>query len=497
MIVVALGVLLQLGFTLSILLSFGEHSALINMGFEFLSIVLFLGLIRNSKSMNTKIPWIILILLAPIFGTLLYVVLGQNLHTSKILKAIQASTKNSKKYLEQDAKILEKIKQKNPNIYGQVNYICQKAGYPVYENTGIQYFEIGEKAYQAMLEELKKAEKFIFIEYFIIENGEMWQGILDILEEKAQAGVDVRVIYDDVGSVATLKNHYDKVLEKKGIQCICFNKLKAALAVIMNHRDHRKIMVIDGCVAFSGGINLADEYINKKKKYGHWKDNAIMLKGKAVWNFTVMFLEIWNAYRNQDEDYRKFQPTVSKQTTEDGYVCPYGECPLDDEIVGENVYLNIINQAKEYVYIFTPYLIIDSEMITALTLASKRGVDVRIITPGIPDKKMVFSLTKSYYEMLIKEGVKILEYTPGFVHSKVFVCDDEVATVGTINLDYRSLYLHFECGVYVYQSEVIKAIKKDALETCEKCRLLALKDCEVGLFRAMYQAILRLFAPLM
>lgn len=495
--VIAICIIFQLVVTLSILIEISDHFALIHLLYEILSILIFLGIIRNSKSMNNKIPWIILISISPIIGGLLYLILGRNLYRSKTLKSINKSIEKSKKNLKQDKKILEKLKQENKNIYGQVRYIWENAGYPITHKNRIIYYPTGEKAYKSMLRELEKAEKFIFLEYFIIEEGEMWQGILEILERKAKEGVDVRVIYDDAGCVTKLKNNYDKELEAKGIKCICFNKLKAVLAVVMNNRDHRKIMVIDGNIAFSGGINLADEYINKKEKFGYWKDNAIMVKGEATWNFTMMFLEIWNAYREEKSDYNKFKPTFIPNSTRGGYICPYGESPLDDEIVGENIYLNIINQAKDYVYIFTPYLIIDSEMITALTLASKRGVDVRIIMPGIPDKKIVNSLSKSYYEMLINDGVKIYEYTPGFIHSKVFVSDDEVATVGTINLDYRSLYLHFECGVYIYKSKVIEIIKQDVLKSCRKCKLITKEDCKVGIFKAMFQAVLRLFAPLM
>ena len=310
-----------------------------------------------------------------------------------------------------------------------------------------------------MLEELKKAEKFIFFEYFIVNHGEMWNSILEILEEKAKKGVDVRVMYDDLGCLSTLKSSYPKELDKKGIKCVAFNKLKPFAGVIMNNRDHRKILVIDGKVAFSGGINIADEYINKITKYGHWKDNAIRVKGDAVWNYTVMFLSIWNSFRHEDGDYTKFKYKFDNNIN-NGFVIPYGETPLDEEVTGEDIYLNIINQANKYVYIFTPYLIIDTDVINALNLAAKRGVDVRVVIPGIPDKKVVYTLSESYVEPLIKGGVKVYKYTPGFVHSKVFVADDNIATVGTINMDYRSLYLHFECGCYFENVDVIKDIKK-------------------------------------
>lgn len=493
--IIIICILVQIVWLLLIVANFSSFLPL-NAILTILSVLIVLTIIKNEKHLDNKLPWIILIILVPFFGGLLYVFVGANLYSTPMLKKINGDKKNERKYLTQDIKVIEDIENQNLNVYGQVKYMSNYVGYPIYNNTDIKYFPLGEDAYTVMIEELKKAKKFIFLEYFIIGEGQMWQGILDILEQKVKEGVDVRVMYDDVGSIRSLPNKYDKFLESKGIKCVVFNKLKPIIAVIMNNRDHRKIMIIDGNVSFSGGINIADEYINKKERYGHWKDNGIMIKGEATWNFTVMFLKIWNAYREEDKNFDKFKPTELEKIG-DGYLLPYGENPLDDEIVGENIYLNIINQAKKYVYIFTPYLIIDSEMISAITLASKRGVDVRIVTPGIPDKKIVFTLTRSYYEMLIREGVKIYEYTPGFLHSKVFVCDDEIATVGTLNLDYRSLYLHFECGIYIYNSKVIHEIKKDVLETIQKSHIISEKESKPGLIKSMVQAILKIFAPLM
>ncbi len=493
--IVALCILVQIVWILLIVANFSSYIPL-NVILTLLSVLIVLAIVKNGKHIDNKLPWIILIMLFPFFGGLLYVFVGANLYSTPMLKKINDNKKSERKYLEQDSKIIEDIANKDLDVHGQVKYISNYVGYPIYDNTDIKYFPLGEDVYKVMLEELKKAKKFIFLEYFIIGEGQMWQGILDILEQKVKEGVDVRVMYDDVGSIKSLPNNYNKFLESKGIKCVVFNKLKPVIAVIMNNRDHRKIMIIDGNVAFSGGINIADEYINKKKRYGHWKDNGIMIKGEATWNFTVMFLKIWNAYREEDKKIEQFKPTIT-DVKGDGYVLPYGENPLDDEIVGENIYLNIINQAKKYIYIFTPYLIIDTEMISAITLARKRGVDVRIITPGIPDKKIVFTLTRSYYEMLIKDGVSIYEYTPGFLHSKVFVCDDKIATVGTVNLDYRSLYLHFECGIYIYDSKVIEDIKKDFLTTMEKSKAVSKKEYKVGFIKSMFQAVLKIFAPLM
>lgn len=493
-IIVGLGVILQICISLSILLFLGKYLAIIELLYRVFSILLVLAIIKESKNLSIDLPWIIIIMLFPIVGALLYVVIGRNLHKSKILKIINSHIEESKKYLEQDKKIKEEIEKDSRD---KLKYISDYVGFPVSKKNKLKYYPLGELAYENMLEELKKAKEFIFLEYFIINHGIMWQSILDILEQKAKQGLDIRVMYDDLGSVAMLPSNYPKILEQKGIKCIAFNELKPFLGVFMNNRDHRKMMIIDGKTVFSGGINLSDEYININSAYGHWKDNGIMIKGEAVWNFTIMFLSMWNSYRKEDKDYTKFKIKENMDYPENGYVVPFGESPLDDEIVGENVYLNIINQAKKYVYIFTPYLIIDTEMLNALTLASKRGVDVRIVVPGIPDKKIVYDLTSSYFNSLIKYGVKIYQYTPGFVHSKVFVSDDNVAVVGTINMDYRSLYLHFECGVYMENTDIIKEIKKDLEETIKKSHLVTKKEAKPNFLKGLWQAILRLFAPLM
>lgn len=434
-------------------------------------------------------------MLFPIVGALLYIVIGGNLHKSKVLKAIKQSEEKGNKYFIQDEKIKKEIESQNN---GKINYLMNYLNFPVTKNNNINYYKLGELAYPEMLKELKNAKKFIFLEYFIIKNGTMWSEILKILEGKAKEGLDVRLIYDDMGCIALLPTSYPKQMKEKGIKCIAFNKLNPFLGVIMNNRDHRKMMIIDGKTVFSGGMNLADEYINLEHPYGKWKDNGIKITGEAVWNFTIMFLNMWNSYRKDDEDYKKYKYDFSKENLEqNGYTIPYGETPLDNEIVGENVYLNIINQAQKYVYIMTPYLIIDTDMINSLILAAKRGVDVRIVVPGIPDKKIVYSLTTSYFETLIKNGVKIYKYTPGFVHSKVFVSDDNIATVGTINLDYRSLYLHFECGIFMQDVEVIKDVKKDLVDTIGESHFVSKKEAMPKLLKSVWQAVLRLFAPLM
>lgn len=492
--VVVIGLLLQIFLSLLVYIKLGEFLQIIQISYGIISIIIVLTIIKDSKRLSSDLVWIIVIMLFPIIGTLLYIILNKNRNNSKILKNINKNIEEGKKYLIQDKTIQEEIHSKN---LGQLEYISDFSGFPVTKNNEIKYYPLGDDVYPVMLEELKKATKFIFMEYFIINKGEMWQGILDILKEKAKQGVDVRVIYDDMGSVALLSSKYPKELEKYGIKCILFNKLSPFSGVIMNHRDHRKMTIIDGHTVFSGGINISDEYININSKRGHWKDNGIMVKGEAVWNFTVMFLEIWNAFRNDDNDYTKYKYSFQKQYPENGFVVPYGESPLDNDVTGEDIYLNIINQSKKYVYIYTPYLIIDTDMINSLILAARRGVDIRIVVPGIPDKKIVYDVTSSYFSALIQGGVKIYKYTQGFVHSKVFLSDDEVATVGTINMDYRSLYLHFECGIYMKDTNVISDIKDDINTTIEKSHEITKKETKYKFSKSMWQAILRLFAPLM
>ena len=493
--IVAVGVLMQIILSVSVLAIFGKKIAFVEILYRIAGILLVLGIIKESKSLSKDLPWVIIIAMFPIVGALLYIVISGNLLQSKVLKSIRKSEKNGKKYFVQDKAIKKEIENKNN---GKINYLMNYLNFPVTKNNDIKNYPFGELAYKEMLKELKNAKKFIFLEYFIIKNGTMWSEILKILEEKAANGLDDRLMYDDMGCIAFLPTSYPKQMEAKKIKCIAFNKLNPFLGVIMNNRDHRKMMIIDGKTVFSGGMNLADEYINLTHPYGTWKDNGIKITGDAVWNFTVMFLNMWNSYRKEDKNYTEFKYDFKQENIpENGYTIPYGETPLDSEIVGENVYLNIINQAQKYVYIMSPYLIIDTDMINSLILAAKRNVDVRIVVPGIPDKKIVYSLTSSYFETLIKNGVKIYKYTPGFVHSKVFVSDDNIATVGTINLDYRSLYLHFECGVFMQDTDAIKNVKKDLNETIKKSHLVSEKEATPKLLKGIGQAVLRLFAPLM
>ena len=334
------------------------------------------------------------------------------------------------------------------------------------------------------------------MEYFIIREGIMWDRILDILKAKAEDGVKVRLIYDDLGCFSQIPRNFDAELREYGIECVPFNPFRPVLTSVHNNRDHRKIAVIDGKVAFTGGINLADEYINAYEKHGHWKDASVMLKGKAAWSFTLMFLEMWELCTGKREDWAQYFPG-NKLYAQEGFVQPYGDSPMDNENVGEQVYLSIINGARNYLYINTPYLIVDDGMVSALCHAAKSGVDVRIVTPHKWDKWAVHMTTRSYYRELVRAGVRIYEYTKGFIHSKTFVSDDEIATVGTVNLDYRSLYLHFECGAVMYGGRAVGQIKEDFLKTLEICQHITEQDCVYSLPMRMFQDMMRVFAPLM
>lgn len=465
---------------------------------EVIGVLLLLKIINSRANPSYKIAWLVPILTIPIFGTLFYLILGTK-SSKRTDKRTEEISSKFKMNLIPDTKILKTIQKENLDAYNQIQYLMNYGKFPVYENTSSEYLEIGQVYYQKLMEELKQAKHYIFLEYFIIQEGKMWNSILDLLVKKVKEGVDVRVIYDDMGCIVTLPSGYYKKLQKYGIKACSFNKFVPVLNAKLNNRDHRKIAIIDGWVGFTGGINLADEYINEFEKHGYWKDNGIMIKGEAVWNLTVMFLSTWDYIQKEKTNYEKFKPHFYHKEVlkEKGYILPYDDSPLDNEIVGETVYLNLINKAKKYVYITTPYLIIDNELETALKIAAKSGVDVRIITPGIADKKTVNEVTKAYYPSLLEAGVKIYEYIPGFIHAKTFIVDDIYATVGTVNLDYRSLYLHFECGIWMYKTDCIKIIKKDYENTLVKSKAILKEDTKIGLFRSLKRAILRLFAPLL
>ena len=462
-----------------------------------LSLLLTLRIINNKSNPAFKIAWLIPILLFPVLGGLVYLVFGSD-RTGKYIRNKMGRIEKEMQDGISKANERSGIEKMPPDVVNQSHYISNSAHCPPYKNTTVEYLPMGEVKFERMVQELKKAKRYIFMEYFIIQEGTMWNTILDVLEEKAKEGVDVRVIYDDMGCILTLPTGYEKTLREKGIQCQIFNPSIPILSSHFNTRDHRKICVIDGNVGFTGGINLADEYINGYEKHGHWKDTAILLKGEAVFSLTTMFLSMWDyLIKKEGEDYAAYYPDSWDENAQ-GIVQPFADNPLDDEAVGETVYLNLINKAKRYVYITTPYLILSNEMVTAMNTAAKSGVDVRIITPHVPDKWYVHAVSRSYYEMLVEAGVKIYEYTPGFVHAKTFVVDDEYAVVGTINLDYRSLYLHFECAAWMYKASCVTDVRDDFLKTQQMSQEITLEECRnISIPRRLGRSVLRVLAPLM
>ncbi len=495
-VLVVLALLIQAAWIASLILRLSTFIRYANIILELFSLLMVFYIAQKDTKASFKLAWVVPILLFPLFGGLIYLFFGTKSPTNRMRRKLEAADAKLASSIPDSTALIDKVTARDAQIGSQMHYICEAGKCALYQNTEIRYFPSGEEAYAVMMQEIAKAERFIFLEYFIVEEGKMWDPMLELLTQKAKSGVDVRMIYDDMGSLTNLPYDYQQKLEKRGIRCIRFNPFKPILSIVMNNRDHRKILVIDGKVGFTGGINLADEYINEKSRFGHWKDTAVLLHGEAVWNLTRLFLSMWQAFRPDEEDLNLFRPDFSKEPlpTSDGYVLPYGDTPLDSEPLGENIYLSIIHSAKRYLYIFTPYLIIDEALSDALVLAAKRGVDVRMITPGIPDKRSAYILTRSHYQKLLQGGVKMFEYTPGFLHAKSFVCDDEVATVGTVNLDYRSLHLHFECGVYFYQSSIIADLKADFLDTQSKSS--PAKPPRMGLIGGLCNAVLRLFAPL-
>ena len=427
-------------------------------------------LFNSGMDSSAKLTWMFIIALLPITGAALLAFTQTNLGHRAIRRRAAEMIGQTFDAIPQPEGVLEKLAGDASGTDDLDAYLNRSGCFPVFDDTEVTYFPLGEDKFAAMLEELKKAEKFIFMEYFIIDEGFMWGSILQILEEKARAGVDVRVMYDGMLEISTLPSNYCKLLGERGIRAKAFAPIRPVVSSHYNYRDHRKILVIDGKVAFNGGVNLADEYINRIDRFGHWKDTAVMLKGGAARSFALMFLQMWNI----TEEKPQFEPwlvdTGYVPEHPSGFVIPYGDCPLDDDKVGETVYMDILNRATDYVHIMTPYLILDGELETAIKYAAERGVDVKLILPGVPDKKLAYALAKSHYWRLIKAGVRIYEYTPGFVHAKVFVSDDKKAVVGTINLDYRSLYHHFECATYMYRTACIPDIERDFQQTLAKCR---------------------------
>ncbi len=480
------GIIIQLFYLGMLFWTLGTMFSYSIIVFEVIGFCVAVYIINMEINPSYKILWLFTVLTFPIFGCMLFFFYGHRKRNPSSL-----NNKYSEFIAKESGIIFD-----DPNIEKQVRYIKKTTGCPTYSDTVTSYYPNGETAFKTILSELEKAEHFIFLEYFIIEEGIMWNSILEILQKKAEIGIEVRVIYDDMGCLLTLPRNYYIQLENKGIKCRCFGRLKPLWSSMVNNRDHKKMLIVDGKTAFTGGINLADEYINAYPKHGYWKDSVLMLKGKAVDSFSTMFLKTWDTICGEESTMPKYLTDFKGK--KDGVVIPFMDSPVDTESVGENIYLNMIASANKYLYITTPYLILDNEMISQLVLAAKNGIDVRIITPHIPDKKFVFYVTRANYFQLIRGGVKIYEFTSGFIHAKNMLSDDKVAIVGTINLDYRSFYLHYECGVWLYETSSIKDIKQDFSETFDKCIQITENDChERNIFSKVFKSLLKLFSPLM
>lgn len=500
--IIAILVILQISVLMIGSVIFSGKSVYFNVACTLLSIVVTILIVRRDSNPEYKIAWIIPILLFPIFGGLFYLLFGRIRPTRRERKRgemvafRQNQAIKALPYAENSALAMETLQRIDTHWGLRATYLERMAYAPLYGNTATEYFALGDYMYPKMLEDLESAQKSIYLEYFIIKPGIMWDSILEILKKKAADGVDVRLMYDDFGCMLLLPYDYPQEMEELGIKCCVFNRLSNIFSARFNNRDHRKMCIIDGNIGYTGGINLADEYINQCERFGHWKDTAIRLEGEAVWSMTMMFLSFWGSTTGKDEDYIVSTPT--KTCENDGFVQPFNAVPLDDDSVSEVIVKQILGKAKKYVYITTPYLIIGSGLITALIETAQTGVDVRIITPAIPDKKIVFWLTQSYYEVLVKNGVKVYEYTPGFMHSKTIVSDDKNAVVGTINLDFRSMYLHFECAVMLYGTQSVGSVYRDFIETqalCEEVHLEKMK--RQTLLKRLLISLLRIFSPLL
>ncbi|HAH74744.1 MAG TPA: cardiolipin synthase [Kandleria vitulina] len=488
-------ILIQAIYLLFVAYRLVEYNQHIHLFFIILSYSIAIYLVSKDENTNYKIAWILAILVLPDIGGLLYILIGNKRPSFLLRNKLLPGIEKMNALRHQDEQIKKTIINKKTI---SLDYLISQH-FPIYKNTDTIYYSLGDYNYRDMLADLRNAKHFIFMEYFIVSKGLMFDTIFEILREKVKEGVDVRFIYDDFGSVSTIPFKFKQKLQSWGIKCVAFNRFVPLFSISQNHRDHRKICVIDGYIGYSGGFNIADEYINAKERFGHWKDTGIRLEGDAVWSLTTMFLSTFYAYYpDLEEDVDAFRPHVHhpEPFKGNGYVLPYGDEPLDDEWVGENVYLNLITHASREIMIMTPYFIIDDTMLKSLTLAAKNGVRVKVFTPHIPDKRLVFRVTRSYYYQLIKAGIEVYEYTPGFLHAKVMMVDRKIATVGTINFDYRSLYLHFECNTLLYQCHCIDAIYQDFKNLEYVSQRMTIEETwhyKVGII----EAFLRLISPLL
>ena len=490
--------LLEVALLVTMFQALGRFLPLFYGGTTIFVVIMVVYLLNTEIDPTAKITWLVFIMLFHVFGAMLFWFTQSEVGHRALKFRIEELIRMSKDTLGQEPSAFDSLHKENPGAASLINYINRNGCHPVYDDTQVTYFPNGQAKWEELLRQLEKAEKYVFLEYFIIDEGLMWGKVLELLARKAKEGVDVRVLYDGTNEFSTLPHSYQKQLRDLGIQCKVFSPLAPIVCTHYNYRDHRKMFVIDGKVAFNGGINLADEYIGRVKRFGEWKDTAVMLTGNAVRSFTLMFLQMW-CFDDKHADFQSFLEPVRPWTDAvEGFVAPFGDCPLDADKVGERVYMDILNRAQKYVHIMTPYLILDSETETALKFAAERGVEVSLILPGIPDKKIPYALAKTHYASLLASGVKIYEYEPGFVHAKVFVSDDREAVVGTINLDYRSLYHHFECATWMYGVPCVAQIEQDFQDTCKDCRQVTAKTIWKGYRRwKLIGNMMKVLAPLL
>lgn len=462
---------------------------------ELLAMILVIHIINDDSNSSYKISWIILILLMPAFGSLLFVFFRYQRMHGKIDKAISTLIEHSSKYIKKEENLYKELKKENLELYQLSNYLESSTVAQIYSNSNANYFKSGKLIFDDMLKELNAAKDFIFLEYFIIGQGYMWDNILSILEQKASEGLEVRVMYDGTNSIGgNLPPNYNKILEAKGIKSSVYLELSPILYPYYNNRDHRKILVIDGKVAYTGGINLSDEYINRKQKYGYWKDTGIKIEGSAANLFTMMFLQMWNRVELNVADFKNYNRDHKIKSNE--YILPFGTAPINKVSESANIYLDMIYRAKKSIRIMTPYFIVGEGFLDSLSLAAKKGIEVSIILPKVQDKKITKLLAQTYYKRLIESGVKIYEYLPGFVHAKSISIDSKEAVIGTINFDFRSLYLNFECAVYLYKSKAIKQYEEDFAETLKESRQVKSIE-EISKLELAIGKILKIFSPLM
>lgn len=491
-------ILIELFVIFGIILYMSQIAPLVWVSLVFLvSVATVIAIVNRSMSPESKVTWLI-VTFVPVFGPLLYLMFGERRLSKKELKQLQEL--NSIAFHENNGRQLHlQLQETDKSAYGIINALLHMdSNAEVYDQTDSQFFASGEEMWQQMLKDLKRAEKFIFLEYYIVEEGLMWDSMLEILEEKAAQGVEVKMLYDDIGCMVTLPGDYTVYLRSKGIDAHKFNKVIPRMTVAYNNRDHRKILVIDGQISYTGGINLADEYINHIERFGHWKDSGIRIDGPATQAFTRLFLMNWYINRGEISDFDQYH--LENQTRSGSGLCiPYGSGPkpIYQMKVGKIVYQKLINQAEDFVYITTPYLIIDYDLTEDIKNAAMRGVDVRIVTPHIPDKKLIQLVTRGAYPDLLSAGVRIFEYTPGFIHSKQMIVDDRFAAVGTINLDYRSLVYHYENAVLLYKTESIADIRKDFEEIFEQSQEIFSDTINPTWYQMMIKEVTQLFAPML